>query len=70
MQFCEVFDLCGASGWPRACGHVACNDCVDPVTNVCLTCVPHEPNEYLQFVLLEECREQWPLAAAQRWAIA
>jgi len=40
------------------------------VTNACLTCVPSEPNEYLRFALLEECREEWPLASAQTWAVA
>ena len=70
MQFCEVFDLCSGIGRPRACGHVACDACTDPVTNACLTCVPSEPNEYLRFALLEECREEWPLASAQTWAVA
>ena len=70
MQFCEVFDLCSARGRPRACGHVACDDCSDTVTNVCMLCIPTDESEYLRFLLLAECREQWPLASVRSRATA
>jgi hypothetical protein len=49
MQICEVFDLCCGIARRRACGHVACDDCSDAATNVCLDRRPNEPVEYLQF---------------------
>jgi hypothetical protein len=70
MQICEVFDLCCGSARLRACGHVACDECSDEATNVCLKCVPIERVEYMQLMLLEEFRKEWPSIGAPRWASA